>query len=471
MKESNKKYLLGADIGTTSLKVAVFDTDGNMVRSVSKDYTLLVSGDEVEFPADDYLRLFKEAYDEVSFGFEISAFSIDTQGETLILTDENGEPLMNAIVWLDNRATNEAEEIKAHFGTKRVYEVTGQPEITATWPASKLLWVKNNKPLVFNKTRKIFLLEDYLLYKLTGNFVTEKTLQSSTIYYDIKRDSWWDEMLSFIGIKEEWLPELYNSGKVVGEYEGASVVTGALDQIAGAIGAGITDSSVVSEMTGTTMVVFAPTETIPEYNPESIIPCHKNYDGKYCLLSWTPTAGIALKWFKNNFCENFDFKELDELAKAVPPGSAGLTFLPYLCGSTMPKYNPNAKGAFIGLTMEHTRGHAVRSILESVAAMLKANLDYLGITCNQIRSMGGGSNSPLWCQIKADMTEKEIAILENNETACLGSAILAGVGVGIYTDVKSVCEKLVKIKKVYSPSGTDYTVCYENFLKAEEKIL
>ncbi len=187
MKESNKKYLLGADIGTTSLKVAVFDTDGNMVRSVSKDYTLLVSGDEVEFPADDYLKLFKEAYDEVSFGFEISAFSIDTQGETLILTDENGEPLMNAIVWLDNRATNEAEEIKAHFGTKRVYEVTGQPEITATWPASKLLWVKKNKPLVFNKTRKIFLLEDYLLYKLTGNFVTEKTLQSSTIYYDIKR--------------------------------------------------------------------------------------------------------------------------------------------------------------------------------------------------------------------------------------------------------------------------------------------
>ncbi len=303
------------------------------------------------------------------------------------------------------------------------------------------------------------------------DLLTDDNGEYNEYYYDIKRDSWWDEMLSFIGIKEEWLPELYNSGKVVGGYEGASVVTGALDQIAGAIGAGITDSSVVSEMTGTTMVVFAPTETIPEYNPESIIPCHKNYDGKYCLLSWTPTAGIALKWFKNNFCENFDFKELDELAKAVPPGSAGLTFLPYLCGSTMPKYNPNAKGAFIGLTMEHTRGHAVRSILESVAAMLKANLDYLGITCNQIRSMGGGSNSPLWCQIKADMTEKEIAILENNETACLGSAILAGVGVGIYTDVKSVCEKLIKIKKVYSPSGTDYTECYKNFLNAEEKIL
>ena len=137
----------------------------------------------------------------------------------------------------------------------------------------------------------------------------------------------------------------------------------------------------------------------------------------------------------------------------------------------MPKYNPDAKGAFIGLTMEHTRAHAVKSILESVACMLKANLDYLGVTSNDIRSMGGGASSPLWCQIKADMTGKNIAILENNETACLGSAILAGVGIGIYVDVKSVCKKLVKIKKVYEPSGEDYTECYNNFLEAEAKIL
>ena len=243
-----------------------------------------------------------------------------------------------------------------------------------------------------------------------------------------------------------------------------------MDQIAGAIGAGVVDGTAISEMTGTTMVVFAPTENIPDYNPESIIPVHKNYDGKYCLLSWTPTAGIALKWFKNNFCENFDFKELDNIAKDIPAGSNGLTFLPYLCGSTMPKYNPDAKGTFMGLTMEHTRAHFVRSILESVACMLKENLDYLGIKSKEIRSMGGGASSPLWCQIKADMTGKNISILENNETACLGSAILAGISVGIYKDV-SVAKDIVKIKKTYTPSGDDYTNCYENFLKAEEKIL
>ena len=465
------KYLLGADIGTTSLKAAVFDSNGNLIKSTSKDYSLDVSGDFVEFPADEYVRLFTDAYEEVTKGCEISAFAIDTQCETLIVTDEVGEPLMNAVVWLDNRAAKQAEEIKAHFGNKKVYEVTGQPEITATWPAAKLLWIKENKPDIFAKIKKVFLLEDYLLYKLTGNFVTEKTLQSSTIYFDIKNDCWWQEMLDYIGVKKEWLPRICGSAEKVGEYSGAAVVTGAIDQIAGAIGAGVTDKSIVSEMTGTTMVIFAPSDTVPEYNPESIVPCHKNYDGKYCLLSWTPTAGIALKWFKNNFCENYSFKELDGMAKDIPAGSAGLTFLPYLCGSTMPKYNPDAKGAFLGLTMEHTRAHAVRSILESVACMLKANLDYLKIECSEIRSMGGGASSPLWCQIKADMTGKNIAILENPETACLGSAILAGVGVGVFGDVTSVCGNLVKIKKVYKPSGEDYKECYNAFLAAEEKFI
>lgn len=465
------KYLLGADIGTTSLKAAVFDENGNLYKSATKDYTLKVSGDKVEFPADDYVKLFKEAYAEVSKGVEISAFAIDTQCETLIVTDENGVPLTDAIVWLDNRAAKQADEIKAHFGNKRVYEVTGQPEITATWPAAKLLWLKEQAPEIFKKIKKIFLLEDYLLYKLTGKFVTEKTLQSSTIYFDIKNDCWWDEMLDFIGISADMLPALCNSGEKIGEYNGASVVTGAIDQIAGAIGAGIVGSDKISEMTGTTMVVFAPTDTVPPYDPESIVPCHKNFDGKYCLLSWTPTAGIALKWFKNNFCENFSFKQLDDIAKDVPAGSCGLTFLPYLCGSTMPKYKPDARGAFLGLSMEHTRAHAVRSILESVACMLKANLDYLGLDCDEVRSMGGGATSPLWCQIKADMTGKRISILENNETACYGSAILAGLGTGVFKDVRSACEKTVKVKHTYLPQGTDYSECYKNFCEAEGKIL
>ncbi len=464
------RYLLGADIGTTSLKAALFDEDGNMLRSSIKDYTLMVSGDRVEFSAEDYFKLFLEAYNEISEGYKIDALAVDTQCETMILADEDGVPIRNAIVWLDNRASAEAEEIKAKFGNKRVYEVTGQPEITATWPAAKLIWVKKNEPEIFAKTKKVFLLEDYILYRLTGEFVTEETLQSSTIYYDIHNKCYFGEMLDFIGISEECLPAVKKSATVVGEYRGAKVVTGAIDQIAGAIGAGVIGNGIISEMTGTTMAIFAPCESAPDYNPESIIPCHINYDGKYCLLSWTPTAGIALKWFKNNFCENFSFKELDEIAEKVAPGSDGLTFLPFLCGSTMPKYNPEARGAFMGLTMEHTRAHFVRGVLESVACLLKESLDYLGLPCEEIRSMGGGASSPLWCQMKADMTGKRIVTLENNETACLGTAFLAGLGAGIYSDI-SQCSSMVKAKRVYTPGKADYTECFNNFIKAEEKII
>ncbi len=463
------RYLLGADIGTTSLKAAVFDEKGNMIKSTTKDYTLICLGDTVEFSAEDYFKLFCEAYDEITEGIEISALSVDTQCETMIVADEEGNPLRNTIVWLDNRAAKQANEIKEKFGNKKVYEVTGQPEITATWPAAKLLWIKENEPEIFFRIKKVFLLEDYILYRLTGNFVTEETLQSSTIYYNIHNKCWWKDMLDFIGISKVCFPKVHKSAEVVGEYKGAKVVTGAIDQIAGAIGAGVIGKGIISEMTGTTMAIFAPCDNVPKYNPESIIPCHINFDGKYCLLSWTPTAGIALKWFKNNLCENFSFRELDEIAEKIEPGSNGLVFLPYLCGSTMPKYNPDVRGAFVGLTMEHTRAHFVRSVLESVACLLKENLDYLGVECTEIRSMGGGATSHLWCQIKADITDKNIVTLENNETACLGSAVLAGVGCGIFKSV-SEAVSVVAIKKEYEPSGADYSEAYNRYISVDRTL-
>ncbi len=456
--------LMGIDVGTTSIKTAIFNKELLMLYNNNIDYTLESHGDIVEFEATKYWDIVKQELDNLDL--TVDALAIDTQCETLILTDSDGNPVRKAIVWLDNRATKEAEEIEKHFGRKKVYEITGQPEITATWPACKLLWVKNNEPAVWAKTKKIFLLEDYLLYKLTGKFVTEKTLQSSTIYFDINNSAWWDEMLSFIGVHPSMLPALYDSGVYIGDYNGIKVVTGAMDQVSGAIGAGVIKKGIVSEMTGTTMVIFSPCDTVPAYKENSIIPCHYNYDGKYCLLSWSSTAGMALKWFKNALCEDFSFQELDELAKDIAPGADGLTFLPYLCGSTMPKYNPNARGSFTGLTTEHTRGHFVRAIMEAISSTLRENLEYLNLNVNEIRAMGGGANSPLWCQMKADMTGKTLQTLKNKETACLGGAILAGVGTGAFQSVEEAA-KMISIKDSFTPKGTDYSLAYENYKKAD----
>lgn len=459
--------LLGIDVGTTSLKAAVFNAEGKTLSSATVDYTLLTEGDRVEFAAERYWEITQEAIRKVSAEHRIDALAIDTQGETLILTDERGTPLCNAVVWLDNRATKEAAEIEQAFGRRRIYEVTGQPEVTATWPACKLLWFQKHKPELWSRVRKIFLLEDYLLYRLTGEFAAEKTLQSSTLYFDIRSGNWWDEMLDYLHLTPDMLPHLSESGTLVGKAGETAVVTGAIDQIAGAIGAGVVHKGLVSEMTGTTMAVFIPSESIPPYDPDSIVPCHYNFDGSYCLLSWSPTAGMALKWFKNNLCEQFSFRELDELADNVAPGSNGLAFLPYLCGSTMPRYNPKARASFTGLTLEHTRGHFVRSVLESVACMLRGMLDYLKIDAEEIRAMGGGAESPLWCQIKADMTGKRLVTLENRETACLGAAILAGVGAGAFQSVETACAALVKPGKIYTPGTKDYSAVYQNYCEAD----
>ena len=455
---------LGIDFGTTSVKAVLFDEKLNEIAQTTEDYAVNASGNIVELPSEKYWSLLQNALETIKKTSEIDALAIDTQCETLILTDENGNPVRDAIVWLDNRATEEAEIIEKHFGRKKVYDITGQPEVTATWPACKLLWVKRNEPEVWAKTKKIFLLEDYLLYKLTGKFVTEKTLQSSTIYFDIKGNCYWKEMLDFIGVDEKYLPELLDSGKLVGEYKGIKVSTSAMDQVAGAIGAGVVKKGIVSVMTGTTMAIYVPTDNVPAFKEDSFVPCHYSFDGSYCLLSWSPTAGMALKWFKDAFLKDNSFREIDEMADKVNIGSDGVVFLPYLCGSTMPKYNPDARGSFTGLTPEHTPAHFARSIMESISCVLKGNLDYLGVDVDEIRVMGGGAKSPLWCSIKSDMTGKRLITLKNKETACLGAAILAGVGAGVFESVEKACE-LIETDKVYTPSGKDYSKVYENFVK------
>jgi len=464
---------LGIDIGTTSLKAAVFNGLGERVALRTLDYTLDTDAATgfIEFPAEEYAKMCESVVlDLLEECGRIDAISVDTQGETLILTDEEGNPLCPAVVWLDNRAVSEAEAIKARFGNERVYNVTGQPEITAGWPAAKMLWFKNNRPEIFAKTKKIFLLEDWVLYKLTGNFVSEPTIQSSVLYYDIVNRTWWDEMLDFIGVTKDMLPRIAESAERIGEYRGIPVVAGMLDQIAGTIGAGVVDGTKISEMTGTIMAICALCENIPEYRADSIIPCHVHaIKGKYCRILWSSTAGMALKWFKNQLAESFSFRELDDLAKDVAPGCDGLTMLPHFCGSTMPKYNPDAKAVFSGITLSHTRAHFARAIMEAISFILRQDLEYLGTDgIEEIRITGGGAKSPLWAGIKADVTGKILKTVSEDETACLGAALAAAVGVGAYPSLEAAAESAVKCKKVYAPSGSDYEGAYQSYLELEK---
>ncbi len=463
-------YYMGIDIGTTSLKLAVFDKTGKKIAQDCVDYTLHTDATNgfIEFPAEEYVRITKNAIDAMASKFEITALSVDTQGETMILADQNGNALCPAVVWLDNRAVDQAAQIEKDFGRKLVYQFTGQPEISAGWPASKLLWFKQNKPDIWAKTKKIFLLEDWILYNLCGAFVTEGSMQSSSLYFNIRTGDWWPEMLEYIGITRDMLPGIKKSAELVGEYRGIKVVTGALDQIAGSLGSGVYDESIVSEMTGTIMAICALTNSIPPFVEDSIIPCHYHaIEGKYCRLLWSSTAGMALKWFKNTFAEDASFAQLDALAEQIPPGCDGLTMLPYFCGSTMPKYNPGATASFTGITLAHTKAHFARSIMEAIAFTLREDLEYIKCECNEIRITGGGASGKLWPQIKADVTDKRLTKLAESETACLGAALLAMVSCGAYNSIADAVKAVVKTGESFVSTGADYTKAYANYVKMD----
>ncbi|MCQ2413414.1 MAG: hypothetical protein MJ082_01275 [Clostridia bacterium] len=454
------KYVFCVDVGTTSMKACIFDSKGTLCDSMTLSYDLITEGTFIETDPEIYVEMMMTAYRKFSEKFEISAVSMDTQGETMILVDKEGKPLRRAIVWLDDRASAEAAAIREKFGEKRVYEVTGQSEISAGFPAPKILWIKNHEPEVFAKIHKVLLLEDWLMYRLTGSFDTERTLQSSSLYLNISTGEYWQEMLDFIGLPEEKLPALHESGEKVGEYRGAEVYTGALDQIAGMLGAGTTVPGVISEMTGTTMAVAAVVDHIPAWHEGMKIPCHYISKGKFCRLMWSPTAGIALEWFRDQFAQGKSFREIDEGVANVPAGCEGLVMLPYLCGSTMPIYNPGIRGVFWGMELKHTSAHFARAIMESVACMLREYLEYMEADVKEIRSIGGGANSKVWLQMKANITGKTVKTLVCSDVACLGCALLALGETG---------DGMIAFKSVIEPTA-DESFVYEQYHKVDLRL-
>lgn len=492
------EYLLGIDMGTTSVKVGLFQADGQLKAISTQEYVLLTSSpDKVELPVDVYWSACKAAIAEIlkcpGVNPEaIVALSISSQGETLILTDRKGRALRNAIVWLDHRAGTEASEIGKAFQTDEFYHVTGLPEVVPYWPIAKIMWIKRNEIEVFHKTFKFLLLKDYLIYKLTGEFVTEPTISSSTGFLRLKEGDWWDEMVEFVGVSRKNLPELVESetslGKIspeaalqLGLSPNTVVVAGAMDQMAGAVGAGNIAPGVITETTGTALALIA-TVDFPLYDPQRRIPCSSHAVAhKFVLMPYSETAGIVLKWFRDTFGvmdknKREDYSALMELAKTVPPGSEGLLALPHFAGTFCPDFNPEARGAFVGMSFNHKKGHFVRALLESITFMLKENVNLLkglGIRIEKIRSLGGAAKSDFWLQIKSDVLNLPIDLPECSEAACLGAAILAGIGAGVYRNMNEAVKITAKIKKRFTPRPENvplYEKIYQNYLNLYRKL-
>ena len=499
-------YLLGIDSGTTNVKAALFDSAGGCIDAASVECCdVRMSRDRVEIPMHCYWDAVVQCLGRIEARGkvrlrDVRALSVSSQGVTFVPVNDRGEEIGQAIYLHDTRAVKEAGTILDVFGSRAVYDRAGQPAINAMFEAARLLWIREHEPERFARIHKVLLVHDYLVYRLTGKFVTVPSIQSSSLLLDIRRRSWWPEMLDLIGLSEEQLPRICDHGQAVGHVgaraaketslpSGAIVVAGGIDQICGMIGVGNIEKGLISESTGSVLALHT----------LSVEPFHREEAGvfnfcafgesPYGLIPVCPTAGAALRWFKESFCseENARAETMKESvydlltrdASTIPPGSDGLVMLPFLSGSGSPKPDLRAKAAFYGITLSHGKRHFVRALLESVACLLRSNIDTLrnaGMEFKEIRSFGGGSRSRLWNQIKADLCGLPVRTSPFAEAGCCGAAVLAGVGCGVYATIEEGCRALVRLDEPLDPDASlcslyeDVYVRYESLRKAVEPL-
>lgn len=495
-------YLLGIDSGTSSVKTAVVDAGRGALDTASRECRPVYADGFVEIEMNVYWEAVKSCIGELrsrnpEIVRNISAVSVSSQGVTFATVDSGGNDLGNAVFAYDERARDDAREILSRFGAQRIFDITGQPVVSETFEAPKLLWLRRNELERFRAINKILLVHDYLIYKLTGRFVSVPSILSSSLLFDVRNRAWWNEMLDFIGLSSTQLPEIADAGEPVGNVtpdvssetgipHGALVVAGAIDQLCGMIGVGNTRPGILSESTGSFLAVHTVTTDF-FVNREAGIHnfCGFQKDG-FVLIGICPTAGSAFEWVKRIFFdsggENADtpgwdyFGEIIEKAGAVEPGAEGLLMLPHLAGKGSPSPNPPVKGMFYGFGLGHRREHFARAFMESVAYMLRNNLDVFrenGLDIGRIHSFGGGARSDVWNGIKADVCGLTIVTPGFSEPGCLGAAILAGTGCGIYGSIEDGCSELVKKGKMFYPDSDNaekYEKSYENYLKLNKLI-
>lgn len=492
--------LLGLDIGTTSVKAAVFDLAGRCLAIANQDYQLdTPAPGRVELDPERYWRAASEVVQQAVSSSNVTpdaivAVGVSSQGETTICVDEEGKPLYPALVWLDHRAQSEAHALDRALGSDS-YARTGIPTIDPTWTACKIAWIRNHEPDVFRRTHRILLAQNFIVHRLTGEFVTDVGVACTTLLLDITTQTWWKEALDAVGIAPELLPELRRVGDVAGPLTseaadalglkpGLPVVLAGMDQIAGAVGAGNLRPEIISESTGGALTIQVTVDR-SDVDPSAQIPVYTHaLPGKYLFDPVCETGGLTLKWFRDEFClddviharetgqDPYDL--ITALASGIAPGCEGLVMLPHLTGAFSPEYEPAARGVFAGFTLAHTKGHFARSVLEAVAFMLRRNIELVrgsGIQLKEIRATGGGARSQLWRQIKADICQLPVVSLQVEDTALLGDAMLAALAVGLFGDLHQAADAMVGLgeRVLPNPDNRDvYDTAFHRYVRTFE---
>ena len=463
--------VLGIDVSTTATKAILVDESGAVRGVGTSEYAF-----EIPHPlwSEQDPRLWWDgaiaAIGSVlattgASGADIVAVGLTGQMHGAVLLDAADAVLRPAILWNDQRTGAECDAIRAAVGPERLIEITGNDALTG-FTAPKLVWVRDHEPDVWRRVAHLLLPKDHVRLRLTGEHAIDRADAAGTLLLDLASRDWSAEVVDALGIDPAWLPRTLEGPEVSGRVsvaaaavtglrEGTPVVAGGGDQAANAVGVGAVAPGVVALSLGTSGVVFAATDR-PLFEPHGRVHafCHA-VPGRWHFMSVMLSAAGSLRWFRDVFAPGEEYGSLVEAASAVPPGSDGLLFLPYLSGERSPHPDPLARGAFVGLTLSHDRRALARAVLEGVAFGLRDGLDLMleaGTPApSQIRASGGGLRSALWRQILADVLEAELAVVATEEGAAFGAALLAAVGAGWFPTVDAATDAIVRVRPIASP--------------------
>jgi xylulokinase len=474
------KYLLGIDVGTTSVRTILIDENAKIISFSNSEYKLITPkpGWAEQIPDDWWSASVKAIRDIIKksnvSAKDIACIGLSGQMHGSVFLDGKGDVIRPAILWCDQRTYRECETIYKIFGYKGFIKLSHNRALPG-FTAPKILWLRKNEPENFKKVAKILLPKDYIRYRLSDTYATEVSDASGTVLMDIPIRNWSDKILEGLKIKKSLLPEVFESeiitskvssesAGITGLLEGTPIVGGGSDNAAGAIGSGIVKNGLISDSIGTSGVVFASSDE-PVYDPQGRLHsfCHA-VPKKWHLTGVTLAAAGSLRWYFESFGPNPDvikrfpdldgYDILDKQADRISVGSDGLIFLPYLSGERTPYADPNARGLFFGISYLHGPDHFVRSIMEGVAfsqldclSLIKS----LNINSEHIILLGGGSKSSTWRQIISDILNYKVFTLNVEEGPAFGAALIAGVGFGIYPGIEEIVEKIIEKDKENNP--------------------
>ncbi|MCI6797357.1 MAG: xylulokinase [Succinatimonas sp.] len=483
------KYLLGVDLGTSGTKTVLFDEEGNAIASALREYPLIqLKNGWAEQDPEAWYQAAVDTIREVLQKSKISntkiaGLGISGQMHGLVMLDDEGKVLRNAILWCDGRTEKQCQEITSLVGAQRLIEINANPALTG-FTAPKILWVREHEPEIYAKCAHILLPKDYVRFRLTGELLIEISDASGTNLLDMTKREWSDEILDKLSIDKKLLSKLVGSSECAGYIsaeaasatglsQGTVVAGGAGDNAAAAIGTGVCRDGQAFVTLGTSGVIFAHTSH-PAIDPLGRVHTFcAAVPGAWTAMSCTLAAGLSLRWERDvlfaaekkneESCGRDVYDLMTAQASKIPSGADGLIYLPYLMGERSPVLDPQSRGVFFGLSAMHTKAHMTRAVLEGVTFSQRHNLHVLkemGVMPKTLMACGGGASSSLWRQMLADVMQVNVKTMVSKEGPALGAAVLAGVASGVFSSVEDGCDRCVRCAKQQSVPDIKEVVRY-----------